>query len=139
MPEVTGAKAITVMVADAGDACCPTGSCSTRHDVDIQGDLLLADGMIREATPSVARRRAEVQVMDAKGKVVVPGSWMCAPGRPARRRNRRNHRLGEPPGRAAGGAPPSCASPTRRSSTTPAIVNLVLRRSRNLDGARRGR
>src|SRR5262249_38211012 len=84
------------------------------RDLDIDGDLLIADAVIREAKRGIgpAGGPEATEVIDCKGKLVAPGlvdmrAFVGEPGadiaRPSPRRARR------PPPAAS---PPSCPSPT---------------------------
>ena len=69
------------------------------RDLDIHGDLLLADGVIREAKRGIGAAGVPegTEVIDCKGKVVAPGLDRHARlRRRARRGISRDHRLGEP-------------------------------------------
>ena len=105
------------------------------RDLDIMGDLLIADGVIREAKKGIGAAGVPegTDVIDCRGKVDRP-----RPGRHARlyRRARRRAIARLSPRRARrrppAASPPSSASPTPRPAIDdPATVDFVLRRARD--------
>ena len=104
------------------------------RDLDIHGDLLLADGVIREAKRGIGAAGVPegTEVIDCKGKVVVPGlidmrAFVGEPGAEYRETIASASQAA-----AAGGVTTIVCQPdTSPVIDDPAIVDFVLRRARD--------
>src|SRR4249919_3738238 len=104
------------------------------RDLDIHGDLLLADGVIREAKRGIGAAGVPegTEVIDCKGKVVVPGlidmrAFVGEPGAEYRETIASASQAA-----AAGGVTTIVCQPdTSPAIDDPAIVDFVLRRARD--------
>src|SRR5262249_32374285 len=104
------------------------------RDLDIDGDLLLADGVIREAKRGIGAAGVPeaTEVIDCKGKVVAPGliDMRAFVGEP--RAEYRHTIASASQAAAAGGVTPLVSQPdTPPAIDDPAIVDFVLRRARD--------
>ena len=104
------------------------------RDLDIQGDLLLADGVVREAKRGIGAAGVPegTEVIDCKGKVVAPGlidmrAFVGEPGAEYRETIASASQAA-----AAGGVTTIVCQPdTSPVIDDPAIVDFVLRRARD--------
>src|ERR1700751_5508497 len=104
------------------------------RDLDIDGDLLIADGVIREAKRGIdaAGVPEATEVIDCKGKVVAPGlvnmrAFMGEPGAEYRETFASASQAA-----AAGGVTTIVSQPdTSPAIDEPAMVDFVLRRARD--------
>ncbi|MFL6796901.1 MAG: dihydroorotase [Xanthobacteraceae bacterium] len=104
------------------------------HDLDIQGDLLIADGIIREAKRGIGAAGVpeSTEVVDCKGKVVAPGlidmrAFVGEPGA-----EYRETLASASEAAAAGGVTTIVCQPdTSPVIDDPALVDFVLRRARD--------
>src|SRR5436305_12928008 len=104
------------------------------HDLDIQGDLLIADGIIREAKRGIGAAGVPeaTEVIDCKGKVVAPGlidmrAFVGEPGGEYRETIASASQAA-----AAGGVTTIVSQPdTSPAIDDPPILDFVLRRARD--------
>src|SRR5262249_15491459 len=104
------------------------------RDLDIDGDLLIADGVIREAKRGIGAAGVPeaTEVIDCKGKLVAPGlvdmrAFVGEPGA-----EYREPIASASQAAAAGGVTPIVSQPdTSPAIDDPAIVDFVLRRARD--------
>src|SRR5258708_37902621 len=104
------------------------------RDLDIDGDLLLADGVIREATRGIGAAGVpeNTEVIDCKGKTVAPGlidmrAFVGEPGAEYRETIASASQAA-----AAGGVTTIVCQPdTSPVIDDPALVDFVLRRARD--------
>src|SRR5437016_2859924 len=104
------------------------------RDLDIDGDLLIADGVIREAKRGIGAAGVPeaTEVIDCKGKVVAPGlidmrAFIGQPGAECRETIASASQAA-----AAGGVTTIVSQPdTSPAIDDPAIVDFVLRRARD--------
>src|SRR5712691_5974778 len=105
-----------------------------RRDLDIDGDLLIADGVIREAKQGIGAAGVPegTEVVDCKGKVVAPGlidmrAFIGEPGAEYRETFASASQAA-----AAGGVTTIVCQPdTTPAIDEPAVVDFVLRRARD--------
>src|SRR5213079_2348672 len=104
------------------------------RDLDIEGDLLIADGVIREAKRGIGAAGVPeaTEVVDCKGKVVAPGlidmrAFVGEPGAEYRETIASASQAA-----AAGGVTTIVSQPdTTPAMDDPAIVDFVMRRARD--------
>src|SRR5438552_17822750 len=104
------------------------------RDLDIDGDLLIADGVIREAKRGIGAAGVPegTEVVDCKGKVVAPGlidmrAFVGEPGAEYRETFASASQAA-----AAGGVTAIVCQPnTNPAIDEPAVVDFVLRRARD--------
>src|SRR3982074_2101488 len=104
------------------------------RDMDIAGDLLIADGVIREAKRGIGAAGVPegTEIVDCRGKVVAPGliDMQAFVGEPGA--EYRETFASASPAAAAGGVPTIVCQPdTNPAIDEPAVVDFVLRRARD--------